>query len=91
MSDTEQRAQPHAVLFSHGLEPTDDGFLARCPAIPAAFAEGDTIEEAIFNGVAVIKMIAAYRAERGEGPPVGVIDVTPDTQLAIAIPIAIPA
>ena len=31
-------------------------------------AEGDTVEEAVFNGVDVVKMIAVYRAERGELP-----------------------
>jgi hypothetical protein len=29
-------------------------------------AEGDTVEEALFNCIEVVKMIAAYRAERGE-------------------------
>jgi len=48
------------------VESNDDGYLARCPGIQGAFAEGDTIEEAIFNGVDVVKMIATYRAERGE-------------------------
>ncbi len=26
----------------------DDGYMAQCPGIQGAFAEGDTIEEAIF-------------------------------------------
>ena len=46
------------------VEINDDGYLARSPGIQGAFAEGDTIEEAIFNCVDVVKMIAAYRAER---------------------------
>jgi len=40
--------------------------LANCPLIQGAFAEGDTIEEAIFNCLDVIKMILEYRDERGE-------------------------
>jgi predicted RNase H-like HicB family nuclease len=80
----------HAVLFPIVVEANDDGFLARSPNIQGAFAEGDTIEEAIFNCVDVIKMVAAYRAERGESPPPGLIEVTPDIQLAISIPIEIP-
>lgn len=48
------------------LERNDDGFLASCPLIQGAFAEGDTIEEAIFNCLDVVKMILEYRDERGE-------------------------
>lgn len=48
------------------LERNDDGYLASCPLIQGAFAEGDTIEEAIFNCLDVIKMILEYRDERGE-------------------------
>lgn len=53
------------------LESNDDGYLARCPSIQGAFAEGDTIEEALFNCVDVIKMILAYRAGREEVLGVG--------------------
>jgi len=55
-----------AVFLSFVLEQNDDGYLASVPGIQGAFAEGDTIEEAIFNCVDVVKMIASYRAERGE-------------------------
>jgi len=44
----------------------EDGYLASVPGIQGAFAEGDTIEEAIFNCIEVVKMIIAYRTERGE-------------------------
>ncbi len=53
-----------ALWLALVVEAEDDGFLARCPDIQGAFAEGETIEEAIFNCVDVIKMIANYRAER---------------------------
>ena len=43
------------------IEPNDDGYLARCAGIQGAFAEGDTIEDAIFNCVDVVKMISGYR------------------------------
>ena len=48
------------------IERNDDGYLASCPLVQGAFAEGDTIEEAVFNCLDVIKMIFAYRRERGE-------------------------
>lgn len=47
------------------IERNDDGFLASCSLIQGAFAEGDTREEAIFNCLDVVKMILAYRDERG--------------------------
>jgi len=55
-----------ALYLTMVIEPNDDGYLARCPGIQGGFAEGDTIEEAMFNCVDVVKVIAAYRAERGE-------------------------
>jgi len=47
------------------IEMNDDGYLASVPGLHGAFAEGDSVEEAVFNCVDVVKMIAAYRAERG--------------------------
>jgi len=48
------------------IEINDDGYLARSPGIQGAFAQGDTTYEAIFNCIDVVKMITAYRAERGQ-------------------------
>ena len=48
------------------IEPNEDGFLAKCSTIQGAFAEGDTIKEALFNCLDVIEMIFEYRKERGE-------------------------
>ena len=48
------------------IKRNDDGFLASCPSIQGAFAEGDTVEDAIFNCLDVVKMILEYRDERGE-------------------------
>ena len=53
-----------AAYLALVVEPNEDGYLASCPGIQGAFAEGDTIEEAIFNCVDVVKVIAGYRAER---------------------------
>jgi predicted RNase H-like HicB family nuclease len=53
-----------AVWLSWVVEKNDDGFLARVPGVQGAFAEGETIEEALFNCVDVVKMIADYRAKR---------------------------
>lgn len=54
-----------AVFLSVFLETNKDGFLASVPGVQGAFAEGDTIEEAMFNCLDVVKLISAYRAERG--------------------------
>ena len=48
------------------IESNEEGYLARRPGIRGAFAEGDIIEEAIFNCVDVVKMISAYRAKRSK-------------------------
>ena len=55
-----------AIYLSIVLEANEDGYLASVPGLQGAFAEGDTFEEAIFNCVDVVKLIAAYRSERGE-------------------------
>jgi len=78
-----------AFLLSLVVETNDDGYLARCPGIQGAVAEGDTIEEAIFNCVDVIKMIAAYRAERGESLGFQEVELTPETQMTVAIPVGV--
>ena len=54
------------ILVSIELEKNDDGYLAKVPGIQGAFAEGDTIEEAVFNCVDVAKMIFEFRKSRNE-------------------------
>ena len=54
------------IFASFELEKNDDGYLATIPGIQGAFAEGETVEEAIFNCVDVVKMIIQYRKERNE-------------------------
>jgi predicted RNase H-like HicB family nuclease len=78
-----------AILLSLVVETNDDGYLARCPGIQGAFAEGDTIEEAIFNCVDVIKMIAAYRVERGESLGFHEVEFTPETQMTVSVPVGV--
>jgi len=78
-----------AVLLSFILEQNDDGYLASVPGIQGAFAEGDTIEEAMFNCIDVVKMIAAYRAERGESLGFNEIELTPNTRMTVSIPVGI--
>jgi predicted RNase H-like HicB family nuclease len=90
MNNTDEHPS-RTVLLALVVEKNDDGFLARVPGIQGAFAEGDTIEEAIFNCVDVIKMIAAYRAERGERLPIDSVEVTSDMRLAVSIPVELPA
>jgi len=78
-----------AVYLSLVIEPNDDGYLAQCPGIQGALAEGDSIEEAIFNCIDVIKMIAAFRAERGESLGFNEINLTPETRMTVAVPVGI--
>jgi hypothetical protein len=63
--------------------------LARCPGIAGAFAEGDTVDAAIFNCVDVIKLIAAYRTERGEAASVDEVVLTPDMRVSVSLPVEI--
>jgi predicted RNase H-like HicB family nuclease len=67
----------------------EDGYLARCPDIQGAFAEGDTVEEAVFNCVDVIKMIADYRKERTETLAGQRADVLPDTEISVQMPLSV--
>ncbi len=83
MSDT------RAIFLSLILEPNDDGYLASVPGLQGAFAEGDTVEEAIFNCVDVVKLIAAYRAERGERLGFNEVEITPGTRLTVAVPVGV--
>ena len=67
--DTQRRIlimNPKASYLPLIVEINEDGYLAHCPGLQGAFAEGDTIEEAMFNCIDVIKLIFAYRVERGE-------------------------
>ena len=50
-------------LISVVIENNEDGYLARIPGIQGAFAEGDTLEDAMFNCVDVFKMIIDYKKE----------------------------
>jgi predicted RNase H-like HicB family nuclease len=81
--------ETRAIFLSFLIEQNDDGYLASVPGIQGAFAEGDTIEEAIFNCVDVVKMIVAYRTERGESLGFSEIELTPETRMTVAIPIGI--
>lgn len=82
---------PKASYLPLIVEVNEDGYLAHCPGLQGAFAEGDTIEEAIFNCVDVVKLIFAYRIERGEVNRWPEIELTPQMQLSFSIPIAMAA
>jgi predicted RNase H-like HicB family nuclease len=85
-----QEAVDTKVIFlSLVVEANDDGYLAECPGIQGAFAEGNNIEEAIFNCVDVIKLIAAYRAKRGESMGFNVVELTPKTRMTVALPVGV--
>ncbi len=78
-----------AIYVSIVVEQNEDGFLARVPGLQGAFAEGDTVEDAIFNCVDVVKQIAAYRAERGESLGLAEVDLSPTTRMTVAIPVGV--
>ncbi len=78
-----------AVLLSLVLEANDSGYLASVPGVQGAFAEGDTMEGAIFNCIEVVKMIAAYRTERGESLSFTEIELAPDSRMTVAIPVGV--
>jgi predicted RNase H-like HicB family nuclease len=78
-----------AVLVSFLIEKNDDGYLVSVPSIQGAFAEGDSIEEAIFNCVDVLKMIFAYRRERGESVGFDAVRLTANTRMTVALPVGI--
>ena len=44
----------------------EDTYIAKCPVIQGAFAEGETPEEALKELIDVIRMIFEYRKERNE-------------------------
>ena len=77
------------MLASIKIERNDDGFLASIPDIQGAFAEGDTIEEAIFNCIDVIKMIIEYRKERGEELGIQSFNFSKRNSLTFSVPIGI--
>jgi predicted RNase H-like HicB family nuclease len=72
------------------VERNGDGFLARCPVVQGAFAEGDTVAEAIFNCVDVVGMIGAYRKERGERVFEGMSeDLTTNREISFTMPVEV--
>jgi predicted RNase H-like HicB family nuclease len=78
-----------AVLVCFVIEKNNDGYLASVPSIQGALAEGDSIEEAIFNCVDVLKMIFDYRRERGEPVAFDTVKLTANTRLTVALPVGI--
>ncbi|RMG48407.1 MAG: hypothetical protein D6723_15175 [Acidobacteria bacterium] len=81
------REKKTAVVVSVVIEPNDGGYLASVPGVQGAFAEGETMEEAIFNCIDVLKMIIAYRTERGESIALNTIALDPTTRMTIAVPV----
>lgn len=80
----------HSIRYlSIQVEPNDDGFLARCADIDGAFAEGNTIQEAIFNCIDVIQMIFAYRKERGETVSEKIEELPEKYGLTLAFPVEV--
>jgi predicted RNase H-like HicB family nuclease len=72
------------------IERNGDGFLARCPTVEGAFAEGDTVGEAIFNCLDVVRMILDYKKERGETLLQSVSEsLTAKKEIAFTIPVEV--
>jgi predicted RNase H-like HicB family nuclease len=81
--------ETRAVFLSIVLDASDDGYLASVPGLQGAFAQGDTVEEAIFNCVDVVKLIVTYRAERGESLGFTEVELAPNVRLTVAVPIGV--
>jgi predicted RNase H-like HicB family nuclease len=81
--------ETRAVFLSIVLDASDDGYLASVPGLQGAFAQGDTVEEAIFNCVDVVKLIATYRAERGESLGFTEVELAANVRLTVAVPIGV--
>ncbi len=77
------------LLASIKIEVNGDGYLASLPNVQGAFAEGDTIEEALFNCVDVLKLIMEYKKERGESLGFNLFDFNKSNSLTVALPIGV--
>lgn len=78
-----------AVMASIEVEKNEDGFLARIPGVQGAFAEGDTVEEAVFNCIDVAKMIFEYKKERKENIGFNEFELRKNSRMTFAVPIGI--
>lgn len=73
------------------VERNGDGFLARCPMVDGGFAEGETVPEAIFNCVDVVRMVFEYRKEHALPPYEGMSEDMPlARQISFAMPVEVP-
>lgn len=79
----------NTIMLSIELEKNDDGFLASIPGIQGAFAEGNTIEEAVFNCIDVVKLIFEYRKERNESLGFNEFKFTKNSRLTFTLPIGV--
>lgn len=78
-----------AVFASIEVERNGDGFLAKMPALQGAFAEGDTIDEAVFNLIDVAKMIIEYKKEKNELTGFTEFKLKKNLKISFSIPMAI--
>lgn len=78
-----------AVFVSLVLESNGDGYLAAVPGLQGAVAEGDTVEEAVFNCIDVVKLIASYPAERGEPLGFNEVTLTSTTRMTVSMPVGV--
>jgi predicted RNase H-like HicB family nuclease len=83
------RGKDKTFLVSVVIEPNEDGFLASIPGIQGAFAEGDTVEEAVFNCINVVKMIFEYREERGDPIGFNSFEFTKNTKMTVSFPVGL--
>ncbi len=78
-----------ALLASINIQKNGDGYLATLPGVQGAFAEGDTVEEALFNCVDVVKLIFEYRKERGEALGFNTFNFNKSNTMTVAVPIGV--
>ena len=77
------------LLASITIEKNDDGYLATLPGIQGAFAEGDTVKEALFNCVDIVKLIFEYWKEHSEDLGFNLFNFNKSNSITVAFPIGI--
>lgn len=68
------------------VEVDEDGkYIASCPALPACYAQGDTLEEALENIKDVIEMCLEELREEGKEPEVEKSEIVAVKEVEVAV------
>ena len=68
------------------IEVDEDGkYIASCPALPACYAQGDTLEEALENIRDVIEMCLEELREEGREPEAEATEIVAVEEVEVAV------